>query len=184
VKFIIPLRIKVMLFGRYCAWMLKSPIGSCRKWHYFYRVVAKTRLPEDRTGKQSRLRIFLFMTSPFCVQLLNRRSPFGLDVISAARELPSYFLEIAEVEVRLNGRETPVEVTISIKCGLNVDQTVNPNEKKQKNRFNMTSVLTLTSDMDFVDFRRIQWVLVSCCFFHLFTYTTEQNLSKIPRFLR
>ncbi|KAK0441977.1 Sec63 Brl domain-containing protein [Armillaria borealis] len=66
--------------------------------------------------------------------LLNRRPPFGLEMLASAREFPSYMLKITEIEVRTNGAEV----------------------KKQKGRvYNMTSIITLTSEMELIDFRRI-----------------------------
>ncbi|KAE9393645.1 P-loop containing nucleoside triphosphate hydrolase protein [Gymnopus androsaceus JB14] len=57
--------------------------------------------------------------------------------------------------VHSDGGRTPVDVELSIECGL-AEETGPTKAKKQKSRFtHMTSVLTLTSDNVFVDFRRI-----------------------------
>ena len=91
-----------------------------------------------------------------CLQLLNRRSPFGYEVLSSANEFPQYSLSVTEVALCSNGKDGPIEVELSIECGLAVEQTTAVKLKKQKNRSaNMTAVLTLTSDLDLVDFRRI-----------------------------
>ncbi|SJL00868.1 uncharacterized protein ARMOST_04182 [Armillaria ostoyae] len=89
--------------------------------------------------------------------LLNRRPPFGLEMLASAREFPSYMLKITEIEVRTNGGTKPVEVDLSIECGLTDETfTSQPKSKKQKGRvYNMTSIITLTSDMELIDFRRI-----------------------------
>jgi ATP-dependent DNA helicase HFM1/MER3 len=90
--------------------------------------------------------------------LLNRRSPFGLEVLASARELPEYSLNVTEVDVTSSaGSHKPVEVELSIDCSLVTDQSAGaPKAKKQKGRTsNMTIVLTLTSELDFIDFRRI-----------------------------
>ena len=51
-----------------------------------------------------------------------------------------------------------MEVTLEIQCGLSVD-LVKPQQKKGKGRtYEMTSVLTVTSDDTFVDYRRIPYV--------------------------
>jgi ATP-dependent DNA helicase HFM1/MER3 len=92
------------------------------------------------------------------LQLLNRRSPFGFEVLAAAQELPKYALSITEVDVTsLPGGHKPVEVELSVDCSLATDQSFSAcKAKKQKGRAsNMTTVLTLTSDLDFIDFRRI-----------------------------
>lgn len=96
------------------------------------------------------------------LQLLNRRPPFGLEVQDSIREFPYYSLQISELDVRMNGGVGPVEINLSIKCGLVEEQMTPRKQKKQKTRgMNMTVVLTLTSDMDFVDFRRISSVIPS-----------------------
>ncbi|KAK0484062.1 Sec63 Brl domain-containing protein [Armillaria novae-zelandiae] len=89
--------------------------------------------------------------------LLNRRPPFGLEILASAREFPSYALKITELEVRTSGGTKLVEVDLSIECGL-IDETFTSQQKskKQKGRvYNMTSIITLTSDMELIDFRRI-----------------------------
>jgi ATP-dependent DNA helicase HFM1/MER3 len=65
-------------------------------------------------------------------------------------------LKITEVEVSSGGGKKPVEIDLSIECGLEEEQASRFKAKKQKGRgINMTAILTVTSDMDFVDFRRI-----------------------------
>ncbi|KAJ4475641.1 hypothetical protein J3R30DRAFT_3294677 [Lentinula aciculospora] len=88
--------------------------------------------------------------------LLNRKPPFGLDMLAAAREFPVYTLKVKEMHVYSDGGRTPVDVELAVECGL-LQETGPLKLKKQKlNRFShMTSVLTLTSDNQFVDFRRI-----------------------------
>ncbi|KAG7092807.1 hypothetical protein E1B28_009123 [Marasmius oreades] len=89
--------------------------------------------------------------------LLNRRPPFGLQLLAAVREFPLYSLKVVEKEVHTSGGKKPVEVVLGISCGLleNPGETTSKH-KKMKSRFtNMTVVLTLTSDYQFVEFRRI-----------------------------
>ena len=90
---------------------------------------------------------------------MNRRPPFGFEVLASARELPEYSLSVAEVNVKSSlGGQKPVEVELSVECSLVADHsTAGPSKaKKQQGRSsNMTTVLTLTSDLDFIDFRRI-----------------------------
>ncbi|TFK42447.1 hypothetical protein BDQ12DRAFT_732098 [Crucibulum laeve] len=86
--------------------------------------------------------------------LLNRRPPFGLQVLSSVEKLPRYSLEVTEVGVTPRGGKGPVEAEILIECGLADDQAAASKSKKHKHT-DMTVVLTLSSDMDFIDFRRI-----------------------------
>jgi ATP-dependent DNA helicase HFM1/MER3 len=101
----------------------------------------------------------IFINADYDLQLLNRRPPFGLEVLASARELPEYSLSITEVEVTSSlGGQKPVEVELSVECSLMADHSTAgaSKAKKQQGRgSNMTTVLTLTSDLDFIDFRRI-----------------------------
>jgi ATP-dependent DNA helicase HFM1/MER3 len=94
-----------------------------------------------------------------CLQLLNRRPPFGHEIISCAREFPEYSLRVRELGVRCNGGRDAVEVDLSIECGLAAEYSKIFKLKKQVGRkANMTAVLTITSDFEFIDFRRIPYV--------------------------
>lgn len=90
-------------------------------------------------------------------KLLNRRPPFGLEMLTAVREFPLYTLRVTETEVRTSKGHNPVEIDLSIECGIADDTGGHPKtSKKSKARsYNMTAVLTLTSDKDLIDFRRI-----------------------------
>ncbi|KAJ7256507.1 Sec63 Brl domain-containing protein [Mycena haematopus] len=88
--------------------------------------------------------------------LLNRRSPFGHEVLASVKEFPQYTLAVQEVGVQSNGGADPVELELSITCGLAVEQSSASKGKKQpKSRTQMTAILTLTSDLEMIDFRRI-----------------------------
>lgn len=87
--------------------------------------------------------------------LLNRRPPFGLEVLACANELPQYRLNITELGMRSSAGKGPIEVDISIDCSL-LEPSQVIKVKRQKHRvIDMTAVLTLTSTSDFIDFRRI-----------------------------
>jgi len=89
-------------------------------------------------------------------QLLNRRPPFGLDVLSWLKEYPQYHLSITENEVQSDGGKTPVQIELSVACAVVGEESLIRKTKKQKSRsFQMTAVLTLTSDNDLIDLRRI-----------------------------
>ncbi|KAJ7137709.1 P-loop containing nucleoside triphosphate hydrolase protein [Mycena epipterygia] len=85
--------------------------------------------------------------------LLNRRPPFGNEILASVNELPQYTASVKEIEVHSNGGKGPVEIELSITCGLAVG--LSSKGKKQKGRSQMTAILTLTSDSEMVDFRRI-----------------------------
>ena len=92
---------------------------------------------------------------PYSLQLLNRRPPFGLEVISYARNLPEYYVTIEEVDITRSDGQSPVEVELAITCGIKND-SADPKSKKGKSKFrDSTVVFVVTSTLDFVDFRRI-----------------------------
>jgi ATP-dependent DNA helicase HFM1/MER3 len=88
--------------------------------------------------------------------LLNRRPPFGLEVLGSALDLPQYALSIKELEINSDAGKIPVEVHLQVDCIL-VEQnhTTTKTSKSRTRNFDRTVVLSLTSDMDFIDFRRI-----------------------------
>ncbi|TEB26532.1 P-loop containing nucleoside triphosphate hydrolase protein, partial [Coprinellus micaceus] len=92
--------------------------------------------------------------------LLKRAPPFGHKVVGLAEAMPRYCVSLQEIDVHLGGGKQPVEVEISITCALANPQQygVKPSDYKGKSRrtYDMTSVLTISSDYDFVDYRRIQ----------------------------
>lgn len=74
------------------------------------------------------------------------------------QELPQYSLEIQQLQIRSNGGNEPIEVDLSVHCGL-VDRHDNRKAKKPKRReINMTIVYAVTSDLDFIEFRRTSYV--------------------------
>ncbi|KAK7038046.1 ATP-dependent DNA helicase MER3 [Favolaschia claudopus] len=87
--------------------------------------------------------------------LLNRRPPFGHEVLASVGELPQYILAVQEVRVQSNGGKEPVEIDLSVTCGLAIEQSNAAKGKKIKGRTQMTAILTVTSDLELVDFRRI-----------------------------
>lgn len=91
-------------------------------------------------------------------QLLNRRPPFGHEVLATLRHFPQYTVDIQEVHVTASDTETPVEVELSITCGLVIDGGPSSTKKKNIKGPDMTIVLTLSSDLEFIDFRRAPYV--------------------------
>ncbi|KAF8499942.1 P-loop containing nucleoside triphosphate hydrolase protein, partial [Gautieria morchelliformis] len=91
------------------------------------------------------------------IKLLNRRAPFGDAVVAAARRLPQYSLKVTEVSTTTFGGDKPVAIELSIECGLigaPEAKSTKGKERKQAS-LGMTAILTLTSDNNLVDFRRI-----------------------------
>lgn len=90
------------------------------------------------------------------LQLLNRRPPFGNEVLASVKQMPMYALTITEENVRARGGNNPIEVGLSIECRILNHDVYDKSHKKSKFRGqDMTIVLTVNSDLDFVDFRRI-----------------------------
>jgi ATP-dependent DNA helicase HFM1/MER3 len=74
------------------------------------------------------------------------------------QELPQYSLEIQQLQIRSSGGNKPIEVDLSVRCGL-VDRHDNSKAKKLKRReINMTVVYAVTSDLDFIAFQRTSYV--------------------------
>jgi ATP-dependent DNA helicase HFM1/MER3 len=91
-------------------------------------------------------------------QLLNRKPPFGNTVLASVCELPQFSLKITEASVSSLRGSKHVTVELNIECGLveTPELSTTTKGKKQKSMsLGMTGVLTLTSDNEFVDFRRI-----------------------------
>jgi ATP-dependent DNA helicase HFM1/MER3 len=91
------------------------------------------------------------------LQLLNRRPPFGLEVLQAVKEIPQLELKVVDENVKTFGGEQSVKCTLTIECSA-VVESPKFKRKKQRMALGMTNVLTTTSDEGFVDFRRIAYV--------------------------
>ncbi|KAF9246342.1 P-loop containing nucleoside triphosphate hydrolase protein [Melanogaster broomeanus] len=98
----------------------------------------------------------LLQTSPLRIEeLLNRRTPFGFDVLAAANAFPRYFVNLKEIGSTHSNGNSPVEVQFSVECGLVFDGSVPQRVKKPKwGKTEMTTLLIVTSDLVFIDFRR------------------------------
>ncbi len=106
--------------------------------------------------RQDFIKLWPFVSLPDILsQLLNRRTPFGHEILASVKEFPQYTLAVKALAVHSNGGKDPVEVELSITCGLAVEQSNAVKGKKLKGRTQMTAILTLTSDLEMVDFRRI-----------------------------
>ena len=93
-------------------------------------------------------------------QLLQRRVGFGHEIVASASAMPHYNLKVEETGV-YESKENGVEVEIAISCGLaNTGQEgiKRKDKKSPRKAFNMTSVLTISSDYEFIDFRRTRFV--------------------------
>ncbi|TFK76347.1 P-loop containing nucleoside triphosphate hydrolase protein [Pluteus cervinus] len=84
--------------------------------------------------------------------VLNRRSPFGLEILTSAHQIPDYSLKIDEIHVTPSTNGNPVTIELSVGCALQARET---REQKKVRDAGMTTILTLNSDLDLLDFRRI-----------------------------
>jgi len=79
-------------------------------------------------------------------------------LLAAADCFPSCSVLIKELEVQSSlGENLPVAVLLEITCGVEVGAA-----SKAKGKYfgsEMISVFTCTSNLDFVDYRRVPWVL-------------------------
>ena len=98
----------------------------------------------------------------FCVltieQLLNKKQASGHKILSIVRELPQYSITIHELAVAHTtvGTGSAVDVEIDIQCSVSLDGTSSKSKgHKSRHYQDMTYILTVTSEMAFVDFRRI-----------------------------
>lgn len=89
-------------------------------------------------------------------QLLNRRPPFGHQVLAIVNQFPQYCIEVEEVGTTHSDGSSPVEVELAVTCGLLDDSDTGAGlPKKSKSKYkDMTQILTVSSDLDYVDFRR------------------------------
>ncbi|ETW86191.1 hypothetical protein HETIRDRAFT_235038, partial [Heterobasidion irregulare TC 32-1] len=122
---------------------------SIRVWTFIsalYAVLAEHGITTfDSLRKQSPLRLDA---------LLNRRSGAGHEILALVADLPRYHVSVKEVSTNISGDS--VDIELMIECSLILDAALAVKSKKNKKRnFDMTTVLTLTSEMDYVDFRRI-----------------------------
>ncbi|KAL1720053.1 hypothetical protein EV715DRAFT_262894 [Schizophyllum commune] len=107
----------------------------------------------------------LRMQNPIRIEaLLNRRPPFGHEVLAFVHEMPQYSLNIKELQVHPGGGDRAAAVEVLIECGvIEPPQTGSSNKKTKLKGGTFTSVLTMTSDDDFVDFRRIPTKSIGSC---------------------
>jgi hypothetical protein len=79
--------------------------------------------------------------------------------LSAVRELPQYSVTIHELAVAHSTvtSDNAVDVEVDIQCSVSLEGASSSKSKVPKSRHyhDMTYILTLTSDLDFIDFRRI-----------------------------
>lgn len=140
-----------------------NDLGLGWERHQLPQYSTQTNTPEDRNGIQIWTIYAKFhdqLTCTYFTQLLNRRPPFGTDILASVADLPQYALNIKEIGVHSDGGRSAVQIDLLIKCGLLSNQSAESKRtKKTRSRaYQTTVVLTLTSDLDLVDLRRIPWV--------------------------
>ncbi|KAI0310640.1 Sec63 Brl domain-containing protein, partial [Amylostereum chailletii] len=87
-------------------------------------------------------------------QILSRKTGTGATIITALAELPKYLLEVKEISVTSSNGKGPVDIELAVKCGLECVKSSSRSKKKERG-WDYSFILTLTSDHDLVDFRRI-----------------------------
>ncbi|KAG8969461.1 Sec63 [Tulasnella sp. 419] len=88
--------------------------------------------------------------------LLNRKPPFGRDILAELKTLPSYTISVAEDAVAPSGGSDPVMVTLTITAGLAAPLAPPKGAKKLRTNFlGFACILAVTSDLELIDFRRI-----------------------------
>lgn len=89
--------------------------------------------------------------------MLNRRSPFGSDIISITRTLPAYSVFVEELSSAANKATNTVNIELLVTVSAKYTPTKDNHTPKGFDT-RVTSILTITSDNQFIDFRRIKWV--------------------------
>jgi len=84
-------------------------------------------------------------------QLLNRQNPFGHEILASLANIPQYCFNVKQVSVAFDRERKSIHVEISIECNL-ANQA--PAIKRNSRYYDMTTILTITSDFHLVDFRR------------------------------
>jgi hypothetical protein len=88
------------------------------------------------------------------LQYLNRKPPFGKALLAATDAFPRCSVSIKEIEVQHSMEPNqPVVVSLEITCGVEVGLASTP--KGMRHGPEMISILTCTSSLEFVDYRRI-----------------------------
>ncbi|KAI0306724.1 P-loop containing nucleoside triphosphate hydrolase protein, partial [Multifurca ochricompacta] len=89
--------------------------------------------------------------------LLNKKQASGHKILFAVRELPQYSITIDELSVIHSTSRNPVELELEVQCSVSLAGASSSKSKAHKNRHyhDMTYILTVTSDFEFIDFRRI-----------------------------
>ncbi|KAG9051101.1 Sec63 [Tulasnella sp. UAMH 9824] len=85
--------------------------------------------------------------------LLNRKPPFGRDILEEVSNLPQYRVVIREESLTHSKGAEPVVASLAIEVGLDVPLATPKGKKIQNAGF--ACILTVTSDMEFIDFRRV-----------------------------
>ncbi|KIO34323.1 hypothetical protein M407DRAFT_218466 [Tulasnella calospora MUT 4182] len=85
--------------------------------------------------------------------LLNRKPPFGRDILEEVSALPTYRVIIKEESLTHSEGAEPVVASLAIEVGLDAPLTTPKGKKVQNAGF--ACILTVTSDMEFIDFRRV-----------------------------
>jgi ATP-dependent DNA helicase HFM1/MER3 len=75
--------------------------------------------------------------------------------VFAANELPVYSVTVDEVSVMHSPGSTTVDVELEVQCSASLEGASKSKAQKGRYYHDVTHVLTVTSDLEFIDFRRI-----------------------------
>ena len=79
-------------------------------------------------------------------------------MLAFVNQLPQYWLKVKEASKPRGDGKNPIDIEFTIQCGLLEEYSAKV-KSKGKNKFrDGTMVLTTTSDLEFVDFRKISCV--------------------------
>lgn len=78
--------------------------------------------------------------------------------MASVHELPQYSVQITEDDLTSYDGKKPVTAELTIGCGLLEDISKSKTKKQRGRSLGMTSILTVTSELELIDFRRISCV--------------------------
>jgi ATP-dependent DNA helicase HFM1/MER3 len=89
--------------------------------------------------------------------LRNRKQASGHKIVFAARELPLCSITIDELSVAHSSGNNTIDVELEVQCAVSFEgaSSSKPKARNSRHYHDVTHVLTVTSDLEFIDFRRI-----------------------------
>ncbi|KAI0273477.1 Sec63 Brl domain-containing protein [Gloeopeniophorella convolvens] len=98
----------------------------------------------------------LRMQDPIQIDLLlGKKQPTGHKIMLAVKEFPQYTVAISRLSEASSTDESSVAIDLEVECSVSSEGTTKQKAHKNRHYHDMTHILTVTSDLEFVDFRRI-----------------------------